>query len=81
MAKYTPEKQIFLYNCYVKMTSYKLHKRRFCHKYDGVQLPASSTIFKLVKKVCSARPFLDKKYKILNETGIRLHFFRFKSLA
>lgn len=36
----------------------------FCHKYPGMQVSASSVIFKLVQKVCSAGLFLDKKYLI-----------------
>jgi hypothetical protein len=28
----------------------------------GIQVPASLTIFKLVKKVCSGGSFVDKKY-------------------
>jgi hypothetical protein len=34
----------------VKKISYKLHKKRFHRKYPGVHVPASSTIFKLVKE-------------------------------
>lgn len=38
------------HNTYVRNTSHELHKRRFCHKYPCVGVPASSTIFKLMEK-------------------------------
>jgi hypothetical protein len=47
---------------YVKKKSYKSCKRRLCHRYPGVRIPASSTILRLVKKVRSTGSFLDKKY-------------------
>jgi hypothetical protein len=60
MVKYKLEQWIFLYAMYVKNKSCTLH--RFCHKYPGVQVPASSTIFKLVNKVHLTGPFTDEKY-------------------
>jgi hypothetical protein len=62
----------------------------FCHRYPGVRIPASSTILRLVKKVCSTGSFLDKKYtkqnavlpeEILDKTEARLEHSPCKSLA
>jgi hypothetical protein len=81
---------MFLYDSYVKKKSYKLCKRRFCHRYPGVRIPASSTILRLVKKVCSIGSFLDKKYtrqnavlteEMLDKIGARLEYSPRKSLA
>jgi hypothetical protein len=85
MVKYTPEQRIFLYNSYVKR-----NPRRFCRRYPGVRIPASSMILRLVKKVRSTGSFLDKKYIRQNavlteetpdETGARLEHSPHKSLA
>jgi hypothetical protein len=90
MVKYTLEQRILLYDSYVKKKSYKSCKRRFCHRYPGVCIPASSTILRLVKKVCSTGSFLDKKYtrqnavlseETLDEIGARLEHSPHKSLA
>jgi inhibitor of nuclear factor kappa-B kinase subunit alpha len=90
MMKYTLEQRIFLYDSYVKRKSYKSCKRRFLRKYPGVRVPASSTIFKLVKKVRSTGSVLDKKYsrqnavlteEVLDEIGARLEHSPPKSLA
>jgi hypothetical protein len=90
MVKYTLEQQIFLYDSYVKKKSYRSCKRRFCHRYPDVRIPASSTILRLVKKVRSSRSFLDKKYtrqnavlteEMLDEIGARLEHSPCKSLA
>jgi hypothetical protein len=90
MVKYTLEQQIFLYDSYVKKKSYKLCKRRFCRRYPGVHIPASSTILRLVKKVCSTGSFLYKKYtrqtavlteETLDKTGARLEHSPRKSPA
>jgi hypothetical protein len=37
-----------------------LYKRRFCHKYYGVQISASSNISEKVNKPCSVGFSLDK---------------------
>jgi hypothetical protein len=90
MVKYTLEQRIFLYDGYVKKKSYKSYKRRFHHRYPGVRIPASSTILRLVKKVCSTGSLLDKKYtrqnavlteETLDETGAKLEHSPSKSLA
>jgi hypothetical protein len=90
MVKYTLEQQIFLYDSYVKKKSYKSCKRRFRRRYPGVRIPASSTILRLVKKVPSTGPFLDKKYtrqnavlteETLDEIGAALERSPSKSLA
>jgi hypothetical protein len=84
------EQWIFPYDSYVKRKSYKSCKRRFRHRYPGVCIPASSTILRLVKKVCSTGSFLDKKYtrqnavltkKTIDEIGARLEHSPRKSLA
>jgi hypothetical protein len=51
MLKQTSDKWISLYDSYVKSKSYKLCRRIFKHRYLGVCVPASSTIFKLVKSM------------------------------
>jgi hypothetical protein len=65
-------------------------KRRFCHRYPDVHIPASSTILRLVKKVHSTGSFLDKKYTRQNavlteethdEIGARLEHSPRKSLV
>jgi hypothetical protein len=90
MVKYTLEQRIFLYDSYVKKKSYKSFTRRFRHRYPGVRIPASSTILRLVKKVCSTGSFLDEKYtrqnavlteETLDEIGARLEHSPRKSLA
>jgi hypothetical protein len=64
-----------------KNKSYKSCKRRFCHKYLGVWIPASSAVFEL-NKVCSTGTLIDKKYtrqtavlteEKLDRTGAGLH--------
>jgi hypothetical protein len=55
-------------------------------KYPDVRVPASSTIFELVKKVRSTGSILDKKYTgqnvvMLDESGARLEHSPRKSLA
>jgi hypothetical protein len=60
--KYSLEQRDFLYDNCVKNEYYKSCKGRFRHKYPGVRYPALLTMFKSVKSVCSARPFLDMKY-------------------
>jgi hypothetical protein len=90
MVKYTLEQWIFLYDSYVKKKSYKSCKRRFRRRYPCVHIRASSTILRLVKKVCSAGSFLDKKYtrqnavpteETLHEIGARLEHSPRKSLT
>jgi hypothetical protein len=90
MVKYTLEQRIFLYDSYVKKKSYKSCKGKFRRRYPGVHIPASSTIFRLVKKVRSTWVFSDKKYtrqnavlteETLDETGTRLEHSPRKSLA
>jgi hypothetical protein len=90
MVKYTLEQQIFLYDSYVKKKSFKSCKRRFRHRFPGVRIPASSTIFRLMKKVHSTGSFLDKNYtrqnnvlaeETLDEIGARLEHSPHKSLA
>jgi hypothetical protein len=60
--KYTTKQWMFLYNPYVRNKLDTLCKRRFCHKHYGVQISASSTIFELVNKVCSAGSSSDKRH-------------------
>lgn len=53
MVKHTLEQWDFMYDTYVIDKSYKSCKRKFCCQYPGVWVQASSTIFELVKKLCS----------------------------
>jgi hypothetical protein len=46
----------------MKNKYYKSGTRRFHHKYPGICVPDSSTIFKFVKEVHSTGSFSDKKY-------------------
>jgi hypothetical protein len=62
MVKYTLKQCGSLYDTDVKNKSYTSCKRRFHHKYPGVEVLTLSAIFKLVKTVHSTRSFLDKKY-------------------
>jgi hypothetical protein len=74
----------------VKNTTFKLGKRRFCLKCPGIQIPASSLVFKLVKKMHSASCLLDKKYtrqnavlseEELDEIEARIEHSPFRSLT
>jgi hypothetical protein len=49
-----------VYDTYAKNKSCILYKRRFHRQYPGVQVPATATILKLAKKICSAGSILDK---------------------
>jgi hypothetical protein len=59
--KYTTKQRMFLYNTYERNELDKFCKRRFCHKYYSAKISASSTIFELVNKACSAGSSSDKK--------------------
>jgi hypothetical protein len=91
MVKHTTEWQIFLqYLCEKEILYYKSCKRRFHHKYSGVHVSDSSTIFRLVKKVHSAGSVYGKNYttenivltkKVPDKTGARLEHLPKKYLA
>jgi hypothetical protein len=51
---------MLLCSTYVRNKLDNLCTRRFCHKYYGVQISASSNIFEKVNKPCSAVSSLDK---------------------
>jgi hypothetical protein len=54
-----------IYNICMKNMSYVICKscnRRFFWKYPCMKVPASSVIFKFLRKVHSSRPLLERKY-------------------
>jgi hypothetical protein len=61
MVKYALEQRIVLYDSYMKRNPINRVREGFIIKYPDAYVPATSTIFKLVTKVCSTGAFVDKK--------------------
>lgn len=59
--KYSVEQRVFMYDNYVKYSSWRKCCRKFRRKYPEVTVPCKSTIYKLVKKVHKTGSVLDKK--------------------
>ncbi|PNF15704.1 hypothetical protein B7P43_G12455 [Cryptotermes secundus] len=60
-ARYSLEKRVFIYDCYVKTHSYKSCRRKFRHKFPETTCPSGDTISKLVKKVRTHGILIDRK--------------------
>jgi transposase len=58
--KYNIQQRIFLYDSYVKYSSYKKCARKFGQKYPGFIVPSKSTIYRIVQKVRRTGTVLNK---------------------
>jgi hypothetical protein len=79
--KYSVEQRVFIYDTFVKHSSWRKCCRKFRRKYPDLTVPCKSTIYKIVKKVRKTGSVLDKKKhrkrhilteEILDDIGARL---------
>jgi hypothetical protein len=60
--RYNSEQRVFIYDCYVKINSYKSCRRKFRFKFPHTTCPSGDTISKLVKKVRTHGILIDIKF-------------------
>ncbi|XP_069683629.1 uncharacterized protein [Periplaneta americana] len=59
--RYTLQQRLFLYDCYVKRSSVRVCRRKFCRKFPGERIPSRTAVHKLINKVRVTGSLLDKK--------------------
>lgn len=79
--KYSVEQRVFIYDNFVKYSSWRKCCRKFRRKYPDVTVPCKATIYNMVEKVHKTGSVLDKKKcrkrhilteEILDKIGARL---------
>jgi hypothetical protein len=79
--KYNVEQRVFMYDTFVKYSSWRKCCRKFRRKYPDVAVPCKATIYNMVEKVHKTGSVLDKKKsrkrhilteEILDKIGARL---------
>lgn len=58
---YSVQQRVFMYDSYVKYSSWKKCVQKFSRKYPGFTLPSKSTIYRIVRQVHRTGTVLDKK--------------------
>ncbi|KDR16419.1 uncharacterized protein LOC110832618 [Zootermopsis nevadensis] len=58
---YSVQQRVFMYDSYVKYSSWKKCVQKFSQKYPGFTLPSKSTIYRIVRQVHRTGTVLDKK--------------------